>query len=90
MSVIQPRHSLYVATSAVVRVSEYLVKWQSLQARVVRTDEECTNGYIHAIDAVLVGPKDVSPPSAAAAASAAQSAAVSALLLTVCGTLLRL
>lgn len=70
----------------------HLVKWQSLQATVVRADEECTNGYIHVIDRVLIGAKDVSEPSAAAAAAsaAAPAAAASALLLAVCGALLPL
>lgn len=70
--------------------TEYLVKWRSPRTRVVRTDGECAGGYIRAVGAVLVGPKDVNQPSAAAAESAERSAAVGALLLTVCGTLLRL
>ena len=58
---------------------------------MLRADEGCTNGYIHLIDAVLIGPKDVSAPRAsAAAASAAGSAAVSGLLMAACCALLRL
>ncbi|XP_043226936.1 fasciclin-1-like [Amphibalanus amphitrite] len=69
---------------------EYLVKWRSLQARVLRADEECTNGYIHVIDAVLIGPKDISTPRASAASSAAGSTAASALLMAASWSLLRL
>lgn len=47
-----------------------------MQARVSRADEECTNGYIHVIDAVLMADGDVRTSGAAVTAAAGPAAAL--------------
>ncbi|XP_037077838.1 fasciclin-1-like [Pollicipes pollicipes] len=49
-------------------MNEYVIKWEGMQARVTRTNVECTNGYIHVIDGVMMRARDVTTSGAPAAA----------------------
>ncbi|XP_037077554.1 fasciclin-1-like isoform X2 [Pollicipes pollicipes] len=51
--------------------SEYVIKWEGMQARVTRTNVECTNGYIHVIDGVMMRARDVTTSGAPAVFSSA-------------------
>lgn len=35
------------------------MEWEDIEARVIRPNLECTNGYIHVIDKVLMKRRDV-------------------------------
>ncbi|XP_043193338.1 fasciclin-1-like isoform X1 [Amphibalanus amphitrite] len=60
-------------------MSGYLVKWQGMQARVTRSNVECTNGYIHVIDSVFMRQRDVTTASSAAALAGSVACLVAAL-----------
>jgi len=51
--------------------SDYTVKWEGLEARVIRTNVECTNGFIHVIDGVMMRQRDVNTSGGATVASSA-------------------
>lgn len=36
------------------------LQWENLEARVIRPNLECTNGYIHVIDKVIMKKRDIS------------------------------
>ena len=36
------------------------IQWENLEARLIRADLECTNGYIHVIDRVIMKKRDIS------------------------------
>ena len=36
-----------------------MVEWEDMEARLIRPNLECTNGYIHVIDKVLMKRRDV-------------------------------
>jgi hypothetical protein len=42
-----------------------IVEWEDVKARLIRPNLECTNGYIHIIDQVVMKRRDVSLISAA-------------------------
>lgn len=44
--------------------NEYMVHWEQHKARVVRANLECTNGYVHIIDTVMMRKGDVTASSA--------------------------
>jgi hypothetical protein len=42
-----------------------IVEWEDVKARLIRPNLECTNGYIHIIDQVVMKRRDVSLISSA-------------------------
>ena len=57
-----------------------VLEWEDLEARVIRPNLECTNGYIHVIDKVIMKKRDVtlskSPTSVAASLFLTTAAAI--------------
>ena len=39
--------------------NSFFVEWENLRAEIIRPNLECTNGYIHVIDTVLMKRRDV-------------------------------
>lgn len=54
-----------------------MVRWENLEAKIVRPNLKCTNGYIHVIDKVIVEQRDVT-----LSGSSPQTFATSTLLTT--------
>jgi hypothetical protein len=59
-----------------------VVEWEGLTARLIRPDLECSNGFVHIIDRVLMQQRDVTlSPAGRQSASAAVTASAVAVAL---------
>lgn len=57
-----------------------VIQWEDLEARVIRPNLECTNGYIHVIDKVIMKKRDITLSKASSMTASSLLALMAAFL----------